>query len=255
MTSQMSQPHAGGNVITSIRFPKHWDEIRRIRALSTTPAEELAQRVHNVVELGSSLRDRPAYQDAVWDSVLSAETALHAMIDLCEKLDKLPAASLLDFQNVVSETLGQDGKLTELLSHQAVRGRLFDATNDIQFARLILGRTMNLDIQPFAETRQKRRVQAEFLDPITVSAMSLWKELTGKAVVSVKGLSAEGPFGVRPDKDDAFFVYLCLNMIADVDASKAITAIRRVQKAEGTQTNTAYLQRLGVEIAARLAKG
>jgi hypothetical protein len=202
-----------------------WDELRAIRGIFGKVLDDrLKREMRYVWETGRNSRSDPAQEAKAVASIEAINKTIVASFNLVTALEQLPPVSRNDFdvlfENVPGLSVYLQFNIDDLISNTNLHvGRL-------NIARRLLALSAGLPPGSVGEVKSKHKTVTNDLLKTVHSAMVSWKAMTGKEVGFPKGQDGNK----RPQQEDAYFVFLCLRMVAGLKEPKtAISAIRRLR--------------------------
>jgi hypothetical protein len=199
-----------------VRFPHHWAAICKLKPLADgIPKERLSKLLDFLVERGEDIQPRAEAKHQVIDSIIAAGQASKALSELSETLEVLGDGQRTEYDSLLAQfSDDQDGDL--LLAIEDLIKKSSSLAADIDVLRLVLGLSVGSGVRPSDAVKPKSDTQRRHLGPIALPIILAWEVITGKDVRFSKDYTKDGIFGRRPRGDDAYFVYLCLNMITGI---------------------------------------
>jgi hypothetical protein len=203
----------------------YWGELRNIRDISgKVSVERLKREMRYVWETGRNSRSDLVQEAKVVASIEAINKTIVASYNLVTALEQLAPVSRNDFDVLFENVPG----LSEYLQFN-IDGLISNTNLHVGYlnvARRLLALSAGLPPGSVGAVKSKHKTVTNDLMKTVHSAMVSWKAMTGKDVGFPKGLDGKK----RPQQEDAYFVFLCLQMVAGLKEPKtAISAIRRLR--------------------------
>ena len=223
----------------------YWSRLQKIRGIDGVVAEDrLKREMRYVWDTGRNSRIDPASEAKVIGCVRAIAKTIAAASELVNGLEQLGSVSKNDFDVLFK-------KLPNLSDHEqfTIDELIFNTRLHIDYldlARRLLALSVGRPPGSCDEIKPKHKALTNDLLKTVHSAMVSWKSMTGLEVNFAKGVDGK----LRPQNEDAYFVFLCLGLVAGLkDPSTANTAVNRMREintefereiSSGTDDNSMY---------------